>query len=46
MKIDFSAPEKVETTMNDSIYDIIDSAPDDIIGKAIKPAGAHLFQVN
>ena len=32
MKIDLSASEKVEITMNDSIFDILDDAPDDIIG--------------
>ena len=31
MKIDFSAPEKVEITMNDTIFDILDDAPDDMI---------------
>ena len=46
MKIDFSAPDKVEITMNDSIFDILDDAPDDMIGEAVTPAGAHLFQFN
>ena len=46
MKIDFSAPEKLEITMNDSIFDIINDAPDDMIGEAVTPAGDHLFQVN
>ena len=46
MKIDFSAPEKVEITMNDSIFDILDDTPDDMIGGAVTPAGAHFFQVN
>ena len=46
MKIDFYAPEKVEITMNDSIFDIIDDAPNEMIGEAVTPAGDHLFQVN
>ena len=46
MKIDFSAPEKVEITMNKSIFDILDDAPDDMIGEDVTPAGAHIFQVN
>ena len=46
MKIDFSAPEKAEINMNDSIFYIIDDAPDDMIGEVVTPAGAHLFQVN
>ena len=46
MKIDFSAPEKVEITMYESIFDILDDAPDEMIGEAVTPAGAHLFQVN
>ena len=32
--------------MNDSIFDILDDAPDDMIGEAVIPAGANLFQVN
>ena len=32
--------------MNDSIFDILDDAPDEMIGEAVTPAGAHLFQVN
>ena len=32
--------------MNDSIFDILDDAPDDMIGWYVTPAGAHLFQVN
>ena len=32
MKIDFSAPEKVEITMNDSIFDIFDESPNGMIG--------------
>ena len=39
MKIDFSAPD-------DSIFDILDDDPDDMIGGSVTPAGAHLFQVN
>ena len=39
IKIDFSAPEKVEITMNDSIFDILDDDPDDIIGESVTPAG-------
>ena len=27
--------------MNDSIFDIINDAPDDMIGEAVTPAGAH-----
>ena len=46
MKIDFSVPEKVETTMNDSIFYILDDAPDEIIGGAVTPAGARFLQVN
>ena len=46
VKIDFSAPEKVEITMNGCIFDILEDAPDAMIGKAVTPAGAHLFQVN
>ena len=46
MKIDFFAPEKVEITMNDSIFDIFDDSFNDMIGKAATPASAHLFQVN
>ena len=32
--------------MNDSIFDILDDAPDDMIEEAVSPAGTHLFQVN
>ena len=46
MKIYFSSPEKVEITMNDFIFDILDDAPDDMIGEAVTPAGAFPFQVN
>ena len=46
MKIDFSAPDKVEITINDSIFDIIDDAPNGMIGESVTPAGAHPFQVN
>ena len=46
MKIDFSAPEKVEITMNGSIFDILDDAPDESIGEALTPAGARFLQVN
>ena len=46
MKIDLSAPEKVEINMNDSIFDILDDAPNDMIGEDVTPKGAHLFQVN
>ena len=46
MKIYFSAPEKAEITTNDSIFDIVDDATDDMIEEAVTTAGAHLFQVN
>ena len=46
MKIDCSAPDKLEITMNDSNFDILDDAPNDMIREAITPAGAHIFQVN
>ena len=46
MKIDFSAPDKVKITMNDSIFDILHDAPDDMIGEAVTPSGAYLFQFN
>ena len=46
MKIDFYTTEKVEITMNDSIFDIIDDTPNAMIGEAVTPTGAHLFQVN
>ena len=46
MQIYFSAPEKVEITMNGSIFDILYDAPDEIIGEAVTPTVAHLFQVN
>ena len=46
MKIYFSSPEKVEITFNDPIFDILDDAPDDMIGEAVTPTGAHLFQIN
>ena len=46
IKIDFSSLERVEITINDSISDILDDAPDDMIGEAVTPAGAHFFQVN
>ena len=46
MKIDFSPPDKLEITMNDSNFDILDDAPNDMIDEAITPAGAQLFQVN
>ena len=46
MKIDFSAPDKLEITMNDSNFDILDDAPNDMIEEAVTPADAHLFQVN
>ena len=45
IKIYFSSPERVEITINDSIFDILDDALDDIIGEAVTPAGAHLFRV-
>ena len=45
-KIYFSAPKKVEITTNDYIFDILDDAPDEMIGEAITPAGAHFFQTN
>ena len=32
--------------MNDSVFDILDDSPDDIIWEAVTPAGYHLFQVN
>ena len=41
-----SAPEKVDITMNNSIFDIFDDDPNDTIGEAVTPAGDHLFQVN
>ena len=31
MRIDFFAPNKVQITMNDYIFDILDGAPDDMI---------------
>ena len=46
MKIDFSTPDKVYITMNNSIFDILDDAPNDMIGEDVTPKGAHLFQVN
>ena len=46
IKIYFSAPEKVEITTDDSIFDILDDSPDEMIGEAVTAAGAHLFQVN
>ena len=42
-KIDFYAPEKVEITMNDSFFDILDDAPNYMIGEAVTPAGDELF---
>ena len=32
--------------MNNSIFDIINNAPDGMNGEAVTPAGSHLFQVN
>ena len=32
--------------MNDSIFDILDDAPNDMIGESVTPSGAHLLQVN
>ena len=32
--------------MNNSIFDILDDAHDEIIGEAVTPAGAYIFQVN
>ena len=46
MKIDFSAPEKVGITLKNSIIGILDDAPDNMIGEAVTPVGAHPFQVN
>ena len=46
MKIDFSTPDKVYITMNNSIFDILDDATNDMIGEDVTPAGAHIFQVN
>ena len=43
MKIDFSAPVKVEITMNNSIFDILEDSLDDMIGEAVTLAGAHRF---
>ena len=46
MKIYFSAPDKVEITINNYIFDIINDAPDGMLGEAVITTGAHLFQVN
>ena len=46
IKIDFSAPEKVKIAMNDSIFYILNDAPNDMIGEAATSAGDHIFQVN
>ena len=46
IKIDFSSPEKLEISMDESIFDIIYDAPDDMIGEAVTPAGDQIFQVN
>jgi len=46
MKINFSAPGKVQFTMEEYIKGVIDEAPEDMKGESPTPAPNHLFTVN
>ena len=46
MKINFSAPGKVQFTMEEFVKGVIDEAPDDMKGESPTPAPNQLFTVN
>jgi hypothetical protein len=46
MKLDYGIPGKVKISMVDYVQNLLDEAPDDMIGESATPAANHLFEVN
>jgi hypothetical protein len=45
MTLDYGVPGQVTIRMDDYVQDLLDEAPEDMLGTAATPAGEHLFTV-